>query len=105
MGRQLTKIERKGKKKTKYSGQSVAKRKRKQKIILTLGEIRRWRWELLARPFSVIDHPSHLQAPAGVYFQMTVHEPDSCSSKNQQVRHVIFFLIYLNIEIWTLLCI
>lgn len=44
---------------------------------LALGKIRRWRWELLFAALTVVDNPSHLQAPAGVNFQMAMHKPNS----------------------------
>lgn len=42
---------------------------------LAFRQIGRWRRELLVGPFSVLYDPGHFQPPAGMNFQVAVHEP------------------------------
>ena len=41
----------------------------------TFGKICWWRRQLLIGELSIEDNPGHLQAPAGVDFQVAMHEP------------------------------
>lgn len=53
---------------------------------LAFREIRRWRRQLLVRKFSVKDQPSHLQTPAHVSLDVTVHEPHTCERRQIMLR-------------------